>query len=115
MVKPSNNNLAVNEGTHDSRRSTRVPLKVTVEVKGRGYGFKCIGETVNVSLHGALIQTHAALRADEPISIYVHWSRKRAAARTVYISSENPLMCGIELEQPGNIWGVSLPPDDWGG
>ena len=26
---------------------------------------------------------------------------------------KNPLHCGIELAEPGKIWGVPLPPDDW--
>jgi hypothetical protein len=31
----------------------------------------------------------------------------------VYVDGDNPLHCGIELDKPQNIWGVSLPPDDW--
>jgi len=38
---------------------------------------------------------------------------KTAAARVVYLDPENPLHCGIELDHPRNIWGVSLPPSDW--
>jgi hypothetical protein len=47
------------------------------------------------------------------ISVYVYLTDKRAKARVVYIDPGNPLRCGIELEAPRNIWGVSLPPDDW--
>lgn len=31
----------------------------------------------------------------------------------VYIDPKNPLRCGIELDEPRNIWGVSVPPDNW--
>jgi hypothetical protein len=31
----------------------------------------------------------------------------------MYIDPEQPLYCGIELDQPRNIWGLSLPPEDW--
>ena len=46
------------------------------------------------------------------ISIHVYVTDKRAAARGVYIDPKNPLHCGIELEEPRNIWGVPLPPND---
>jgi hypothetical protein len=46
------------------------------------------------------------------ISIRLYLTDKRAA-RVVYIDPENPLRCGIELDEPRNIWGVRLPPDDW--
>jgi hypothetical protein len=44
------------------------------------------------------------------ISIHVYLTDKRAAARVVYVSPENPRHCGIELAEPRNIWGVPLPP-----
>jgi hypothetical protein len=47
------------------------------------------------------------------ISIHVYLTNKRAAARVVYIDPKNPLHCGIELDEPRNIWGVSVPPDNW--
>jgi hypothetical protein len=47
------------------------------------------------------------------ISIRVYLTDKRASARVVYIDPKNPLLCGIELNEPRNIWGVPLPPDDW--
>jgi hypothetical protein len=31
----------------------------------------------------------------------------------VYIDPKDPLHCGIELDEPRNIWGVSVPPDNW--
>jgi hypothetical protein len=48
------------------------------------------------------------------ISIHVYLTDKRAAARVVYIDPKNPLHCGIALDEPRNIWGVPLPPNDWG-
>ena len=38
---------------------------------------------------------------------------KRAAARLLSIDVKNPMQCVIELEEPRNIWGVALPPNDW--
>jgi len=47
------------------------------------------------------------------ISVHVYVTDKRVAARVVYIDSQNPLHRGIELDEPRNIWGVPLPPNDW--
>src|SRR5947199_5377158 len=43
------------------------------------------------------------------ISVHVYLTDKRAAAQVVYVT----MRCGIELDEPRNIWGASLPPDDW--
>jgi hypothetical protein len=71
------------------------------------------GETIVVNLHGALIATAIGLSSGMRISIHVYLTDKRAAARVVYIDPKNPLHCGIELDEPQNIWGVSVPPDNW--
>jgi len=71
------------------------------------------GETVVVNLHGALILTAVSLRVGMKISIHVHITDKRAAAEVVYVNPDQPQHCGIKLERPENIWGLSLPPDDW--
>jgi hypothetical protein len=99
---------------HESRRSTRVPLKVVITVVEGGAGSRtCEGETIVVNLHGALIATEIGLSSGMRISIHVYLTDKRAAARVVYIDPKNPLRCGIELDEPRNIWGVPVPPDNW--
>jgi hypothetical protein len=97
----------------ESRRSTRVPLKVVITIEGAEKNSTCEAETIVVSLHGALIATAVQLQMGMKISIYVYVTDKTAAARVVYLDPENPLHCGIELDHPRNIWGVSLPPSDW--
>ena len=97
----------------ESRRSTRVPLKVTIEVERGAEHLTCEGETIVVNLHGALIATAIGLSSGMRISIHVYLTNKRAAARVVYTDPKNPRHCGIELDEPRNIWGVSVPPDNW--
>jgi hypothetical protein len=97
----------------DSRRSTRVPLKVVIAIEGGTETRTCEGETIVVNLHGALIATAIGLSSGMRISIRVYLTDKRAAARVVYIDPKNPLLCGVELDEPRNIWGVLLPPGDW--
>jgi len=73
----------------------------------------CDGETIVVNLHGALISTAVALREGMKIEIQVHLTGKRAFAEVIRADPEQPLHCGIALVRPENIWGISLPPDDW--
>jgi hypothetical protein len=96
---------------HELRRSTRVPLKVVLTVEGDSR--RCDGETITVNLHGALIATAVGLSSGMQISILVYLTDKRAAARVVFVDPANPMLCGIELNEPRNIWGVSVLPDDW--
>ena len=97
----------------ESRRSTRVRLKVGIEAQGVSEPLKCDGETFVVNLHGALILTAVGLRVGMKISIHVNITDRHATAEVVYVDPDQPRHCGIELEKPENIWGLSLPPDDW--
>jgi hypothetical protein len=97
----------------ESRRSTRVALKVEIEAQGVTEPLICEGETITVNLHGALISTAAGLRVGMNIRIHVCLTDKRADAKVVYVDPEWPRHCGIALENPQNIWGLSSPPEDW--
>ncbi len=98
---------------HESRRSTRVRLKVLIEVEGVAEPLTCEGETIVVNAHGALISTAVQLRVGMRIEIQVITTHKRALADVVYVDPDQPRVCGIGLVKPENIWGLSLPPEDW--
>lgn len=95
------------------RRSTRVLLKVLVKAYGVDPPVTCEGETMVVNLHGALISTAIGLNLGMMIDIHVYLTGKHAIAKVAYVDPAQPLQCGIELAKPQNIWGVTLPPDDW--
>jgi hypothetical protein len=97
----------------ESRRSTRVRLKVSIEVHGLHEPLTCEGETIVVNLHGALISTTVPLRVGMKVSLHVQITDKTAPAAVVYVDPDRPRHCGISLAKPENIWGISLPPDDW--
>lgn len=97
----------------ESRRSTRVPLKVVITAESLSEAFSCDGETVVVNRHGALICCTAPLRMGLDIEIRVILTDKRAPAKVIYVDPERPFTCGIALVKPENIWSLSLPPDDW--
>ncbi|MFL6439912.1 MAG: PilZ domain-containing protein [Terriglobales bacterium] len=95
----------------EPRRSTRVPIRIRVEVQSTGVS--CEGETTVVNLHGALVRMSGPLELGTRVTIHVQLTGKCAAGRVVLASRESPLEIGIGLDQPQNIWGISLPPADW--
>jgi len=97
----------------ESRRSSRVPLRVVIKARGIAEPLTCEGETIIVNVHGALISTAVALSVGMQIEIHVYLTGKHANAEVVYVDPEKPLHCGIALAVPRNIWGISLPPKDW--
>lgn len=97
----------------ESRRSTRVALKVVISVLSLSEPLTCDGETITLNLHGALISSSISLRIGVRIAILVIQTGKRGDAKVVYVDPERPRVCGIALDKPENIWGVSVPPDDW--
>jgi hypothetical protein len=99
--------------TSESRRSTRVPLKIVIMARSLTEPLTCDGETIVVNRHGALISSSIPLRVGMEIEIHVIITDKRAPAKVVYVDPERPRVCGIGLIEPGNIWGLSFPPDDW--
>jgi hypothetical protein len=97
----------------ESRRSTRVPLKVDISVQGIAEPRTWPGETIVVNRHGALIHCTVPLHVGLKIEIHVIITGKRAPAEVVYVDPERPQICGIALAKPENIWGLSFPPNDW--
>jgi hypothetical protein len=84
-----------------------------IEAQGISEPSTCEGETIVVNCHGALISTTVMQRVGMRIEVRVVQTDKRALADVVYVDPEQPRICGIGLVQPENIWGLSVPPDDW--
>jgi hypothetical protein len=97
----------------ESRRSTRVRLNVAIKARGLNEPITCEGETHDANLHGALITTSLPLRVGMMIEVRVIPTGKCASAKVIYVDPDRPRHSGIRLEQPQNIWGITLPPDDW--
>jgi hypothetical protein len=60
-----------------------------------------------------LISAPLTFHLGAEVKIYVILTDKHAIATVVYIDPDVPYNYGIELKEPHNIWGISLPPDDW--
>jgi len=88
---------------------------LVIAIEGDFQGVTCEGETLVVNLHGALISTAIGLRIGMNISVHVLLTDQRAKAHVVYVDPDRPRHCGISLDEPANIWGVELPPENWDG
>ena len=97
----------------ESRRSTRVALKIVILVQALSDPLICDGETIVINRHGALISSSVPLRIEMKIRIQIVLTGMRADAKVIHVDPERPPVCGIALEKPENIWDLSLPPDDW--
>ncbi|HTZ47316.1 MAG TPA: hypothetical protein VMH20_06975 [Verrucomicrobiae bacterium] len=106
------------------RRSSRVERPVSLIVLGtnrRGEIFQERTAAVSVNLHGCRYTSRHEYAPEGWVTLQVTGtdganSRPvRARVRSVY-SAQNPReLCqvGVELESPGNIWGIPTPPEDW--
>jgi hypothetical protein len=90
-----------------------VNLKVVIEVQGVAEPLSCEGETIVVNLHGASMLTALPLRVGMKVSVHVKITARVVSAEIVYVDPDQPRHCGVKLAKPENIWGISLPPDDW--
>lgn len=95
-----------------SRRSTRIATDVLVEIQGESFAYA--GQTLTVNAHGALVRIAAPLKIGDQVVLYVQSTGMSAGARVVFADGDSSQF-GVELETPENIWGVSVPPDDWQG
>ena len=105
------------------RRSTRVPLAVSVTISSSdqsGPGFKENTGTIDVSKHGARILTLRALKPGATIEIAKPAAGGTYLAKVLWQSRKRgpkePIETGIEILEAFDakgFWGVTSPPDDW--
>jgi hypothetical protein len=108
----------------DLRRSSRIDHAVSLIVLGtnrRGEIFQERTSAVAVNLHGCRYSSRHEYAPDGWVTLQVTGtdganSRPvRARVRSVFTASTPRELCqvGVELETPGNVWGVPTPPEDW--
>jgi len=108
----------------DLRRSSRVERPISLVVLGtnrRGEIFQERTSALSVNLHGCRYTSRHEYAPEGWVTLQVTGtdganSRPvRARVRSVF-SAQNPReLCqvGVELESPGNVWGITTPPEDW--
>ena len=96
------------------RRSLRVQLKIQVVLETSDSSI-LDAETVTVSKHGArirIISTRGRLAHGERLRVAKRRGRDSLAARVVWLDKRSDAHYGIELDEPGNFWGVHFPSND---
>jgi len=104
--------------SYSTRRSTRVrariPVLITSPNANTPLSMKC--ETLVVSAHGGAIGVSQPLEAGMPLCLQIR-EGQQVTARVVLcqrIQGKQPSwIVAMELDKPGNIWGLTSPPEDW--
>jgi hypothetical protein len=120
----SNSSLAIDPG-RPARRSTRVNRAIALAVAGvdsfRGPYHEEVS-TITISAHGCKYESKHEVLPNQSVLLelsgkgpdsksvstrgHVKWTQRPAGAGGLYQTA-------IELENPGNIWGIDSPPADW--
>src|ERR1700688_1676410 len=102
-----------------ARRSTRVRVEIpmTVTSMDRRHPFSATCDALVVSAQGCGLRTSQALPLETPILLSNLPGGGSTSAR---VASCLPLghdgkqfLIGVALYNPGNIWGIADPPQDW--
>ncbi len=118
----SHSHRSIRDAEH--RRSTRLERPVSLVVLGtnrRGEIFQERTSAVSVNLHGCRYTSRHEYAPEGWVTLQVTGtdganSRPvRARVRSVFSPQTSRELCqvGVELETPGNVWGIPTPPDDW--
>jgi hypothetical protein len=106
------------------RRSSRIQLPVPLLILGtnrRGETFQERTSAVSVNLHGCRYPSRHEYVQDGWVTLQVTGTdgpsspAVRARVRSVFSARAPRELCqvGVELDTPGNVWGISTPPEDW--
>jgi hypothetical protein len=108
----------------DLRRTSRIERRVPLLIFGtdrRGESFQEKTYAIAVNLHGCRYHSRHDYATASWVALQVTGTDGvnspvvRARVRSV-ISARTPrelFQVGVELETPGNVWGISAPPIDW--
>jgi hypothetical protein len=109
----------------DGRRSTRIERPVPLIVLGTnkfGQTFQERTNAVSLNLHGCRYPSRHEYPLQSMVTLQVTGTDGGAPSRALRArvrSVQSPstprdlFQVGVELETPGNVWGVPTPPEDW--
>jgi hypothetical protein len=101
------------------RRSTRLPLEIPLRVTSLDANIKFAEScnTVTVSAHGCGIISPKKLLTGTRISLEIVADKQTTTARVLEVvaldDNGSSWLLGLEMEQPGNFWGIKYAPTDW--
>jgi len=104
---------------HAIRRSTRLPLEVPVRVTSLSADFPFSEQcnTTLVNAHGCGLISPSAIERGIQVRVEIVTAKRHTTAQ---VSEVVPLggdpetwLVGLELDIPGNFWGIEYAPSDW--
>jgi hypothetical protein len=104
---------------HAIRRSTRLPLEVPVLVSSLDpaceFSVECTTTLVNA--HGCGLVVERPLPRDLPVLLEIVPAKRKTTARIADVvplgGTPETWLLGMELDTPGNFWGIEYAPSDW--
>lgn len=107
------------EKQHAIRRSTRLPLEIPVLVTSldAGFEFSESCKTTLVNAHGCGMITQHAVPQGTRVRLEIVPAKRHTTAQVSDVVSlggdPETWLLGLELDAPGNFWGIEYAPTDW--
>ena len=104
---------------HAIRRSTRLPLEVPILVTSLDPAFEFSEECITtlVNAHGCGLVVQRSIPHDLPVRLEIVRSKRQTTARVADVvplgGTPETWLLGMELDAPGNFWGIDYAPSDW--
>jgi len=104
---------------HAIRRSTRLPLEVPVRVTSLdpAVAFSEHGNTTLVNAHGCGLTTQREIARGVRVRLEIVSAKRHTTARVAEVvhlgGTPETWLLGLELDVPGNFWGIEYAPSDW--
>ncbi len=104
---------------HAIRRSTRLPLEVPILVTSLDPAFEFSEECITtlVNAHGCGLVVQRSFPPDLPVRLEIVPSKRQTTARVADVvplgGTPETWLLGMELDAPGNFWGIDYAPSDW--
>ena len=104
---------------HASRRSTRLPLEIPVQVTSLSaanpFSEQC--NTTLVNAHGCGLISPRALARGIQVRVEIVSAKRHTTAQVAEVvplgGDPETWLVGLELDIPGNFWGIEYAPSDW--
>jgi len=104
---------------HAIRRSTRLPLEVPVVVTSLNpsveFSARC--HTTLVNAHGCGLVVSKPITQGVPVRLEIVSAKRYTTARVAEVvplgGDPETWLVGLELDIPGNFWGIEYAPSDW--
>lgn len=102
-----------------TRRGTRIPvhIQVTITSLDTTNWFYESGLVILANQHGCAVRIPRKVGINTAVLIEGLPSETTASARVANCISlgeyEKFWLLGLELDEPGNVWGIETPPGDW--